>query len=223
VTPTPSPTHPFTSAPQGVATYPAAPPATVQSEQNSREATEEDDDNNDDTPAFPYSDGDGAPGDSGREITDQGVPLLGGIQLFPNGQASWALINMILSVVGIVIATIYLIRYITHRRKEESREEDKAAVRQGEENEEQNNKRRFSLLLISCITSVLAAAIFFITQELFSQMVWMDFWTIAHLVLLAVGIFAAVCVFRNQNDNEDRSQAHENAGNIELEAIKTPL
>jgi pilus assembly protein TadC len=73
------------------------------------------------------------------------------------------------------------------------------------EEEESGKRKRFTALLIAGVVAVLAVILFILTQDMRLPMVFIDFWTIAHVILLAGEIIALRAVYKkkDQEDEDD--------------------
>jgi len=133
-------------------------------------------------------------------IQDDAPPLVttpfgrGGLLLFaPRGVPSWALMNLILSLIGIVLAAVTL-GYALFRRRNDDREfereyrTDHGHIRE----EEEVRYRRYGLifLVIAVIISIISIIIFVLTQDMRNMMVLLDWLTLIHVILLAAQIVA---------------------------------
>ena len=161
-------------------------------------------------------------------LEDPGVPLIAGqIPLYsPNGgQASWALLNLILSIIGVLSGAIITVHYIVKKRRDDKEKQarvegqdrfaaendtnsyDMASMLEDEEAEEEESgkRKRFTALLIAGVVAVLAVILFILTQDMRLPMVLVDFWTIAHVILLIGEIIALRAVYKkkDQEDEDD--------------------
>jgi len=151
-------------------------------------------------------------------ITDGSVPLfvIGGaeIPLFaPVGVAAWSLVNLILSIVGIVFAGVAGVRaFLKGRERErkasESRQrvveapavsieqaitnaEDKASGHDGEK-----DMLRPVHLIATFVAAIIGIFLFVLIQDMRTPMVLVDWWTIAHAILVVIGILGTLFLFK---------------------------
>ena len=145
-------------------------------------------------------------------IGDGSVPLItiGGteVPLYPPaGAAAWALLNLILSVICAIFAATAGLRTILRERDRKrggeyesvydyipdgTIEADADATPDGKStavNEKEKSRKRKLLWLAAAGAATVAGVILFIvTQDMSAPMVLIDWWTLTHAVLLAVGI-----------------------------------
>jgi len=88
------------------------------------------------------------------------------ITLHDFGEDTWSVANLILSILGIILAVITIV--ITVRKKQANRTDKPAKI-------------KLIKLVIPTITGVL---LFTITQGIVGQPVWINLWTITHIVLV---------------------------------------
>ena len=159
---------------------------------------------------------------SHRFVTDIGerrIPLAA-----PRGIASWALLNLILSILGVLISISAWI-YSMVRKKRVEYEYDEAvademsatlhsgserlfdSVEEGEE-EETVRRNRYVCLGLTSVLAVAACILFILTQDMTWMMVWMDFYTIFHKIIFAGGLVAGYFAFRGKKKDieEDFSE-----------------
>jgi heme/copper-type cytochrome/quinol oxidase subunit 2 len=137
-------------------------------------------------------------------IGDMEIPLFG-----PFWSGSWALFNLIMTIIGIAFAVMTGLRmYSKWKRHEdefdpESIDYDSLEDEERKRKEENRKKRRLIYLLASVGTAVVAAIVFIITQDMRLPMVFVDIWTLLHIVLLVVGIAASVLAARRLRNDDD--------------------
>ena len=155
------------------------------------------------------------------EINDQMIPTVnfGGrtIALFaPLGVKSWALLNLILSILGIAFVVITTIRTLKQKKKDS--EEDVAENGAQFHDEETGNKRnRLTWLALAAVAALAGILLFFLTQDMRSMMVLTDWWTLIHIIFFVAIVIACPLVFKKQEKEEEdvdltevhREQSHE--------------
>ena len=119
-------------------------------------------------------------------IGDNDVPLAGPGE---GGQASWALINLLLAIATGIIMIVLLAGYFLGKKK---RDEDEAETREesrktrsqvrmagNEEQEEDGKLRRKGVLrVLSLIPTIVAVVLFLVTENMSNPMILTDQWTI---------------------------------------------
>jgi len=155
------------------------------------------------------------------DIQDQEIPriVLGNesIPLFPPiGKSSWALLNLLLCVLGAAYAIVTVIRALL-RRKSEKKEEQNTyklelvtnAQKASEEKEEK--KLRHGWLVVAIIMGIIGVLLFVLTQDMRSPMTLMDWWTIAHVLIFAAEVIAVVFTFKKKKEDEKEEEEQSTA------------
>ena len=130
-----------------------------------------------------------------EEIEDDETPL---------AAPTWALINLIASILTVVTSAGMIITYFKKKEDDEEANEDGTVrqltdeEKQAEEEENERKKSKF-LGLIPGIGSVIT---FLLTEDMRNQMVLTDKWTILMLAILVIGA-AMAYLTRNQKDEEE--------------------
>jgi uncharacterized repeat protein (TIGR02543 family) len=127
----------------------------------------------------------------------------GGIQSFPDDikQDNWALVNLLLALLGLLIALAEISSNIRRRRREEEYAE---ANKEGTTKEETNGSRRRHRafpLITALVSSVLGAIVFLFTEDLSKPMDFVDGWTILMAVIFAITVTASL--FAARKDKEE--------------------
>ena len=192
------------------------------------------------------------PGDPGDpdllRVADPDIPLVNlgpvSIPLYGPAGGTWALVNLILSIIGVALAFASTIRAILRRKREWSEEEQEIRAEEteleseyiresflesnaqtevdpaveaafahladeraaSEAREKQKKRQRRAWLLIANIGAIIGVVLFLLTQNIRLPMVLVDFWTIAHLVLFAVGIAATYCLYKRDKKDADKDR-----------------
>ncbi|MCL2808318.1 MAG: InlB B-repeat-containing protein, partial [Coriobacteriia bacterium] len=144
-----------------------------------------------------------------REIPPLELPLAAPI-------TNWALLNLIMTLLGFLLVVITLVRVLSSRRNDNRSDEDREERRFNQsqerersnldsEREERKRAGRFWLLFSSLLT-IIAVVIFLITQDLSGVMTLFDLWTIAHLVIFCAQIFALVAIAMKTKKSDDERE-----------------
>jgi len=140
-------------------------------------------------------------------IPDQNIPLTpfdSGLSLFPRfGEQAWALLNLILAVLGSIVAIALAARTITQKRRDR-----KQPVT--EDYPEAQKRHRLTWLIVALGMGFAGVILFLITQDLTLPMVLIDWWTIAQAVIFGVQIVAVMLVFKRavvtfETNSEDKN------------------
>ncbi|MCL2477764.1 InlB B-repeat-containing protein, partial [Candidatus Bathycorpusculum sp.] len=123
--------------------------------------------------------------------------------------AVWALVNLLLSVTGVILAIIIII-YTLLQKKQKQKIQQKNAKNQNETkfNNEQsgdNDKQRRNIWLFTAIALGIAGLIVFIlTEDMTRPMALVDKWTIVNAIIFIVEIIAIALIFKRKKNNEEK-------------------
>jgi len=139
-----------------------------------------------------------------QDIKDAGVPILNiGEQEIPftsNGHPhTWALVNLILAIAGIILAGVTALRVIAHKRQEREDEETMAMT----EEERQYKKTRLGWIITAIAMGAAGIIVFLLTQNMDYLMVLIDHWTIVNAVIFIVEIVGYTFSFKKKKDRSD--------------------
>jgi uncharacterized repeat protein (TIGR02543 family) len=130
------------------------------------------------------------------------IPLVGG-----HGFDTWALVNLILTIAGVILILVTLILWIRKRRDEAEDREfiyNNGSTLKGEP----GGKNSGNLwLIIAAALSIVAAVFFMIAEDMSKTMVLLDKWTIVNAVILAIEIVAVNRTLKRK----DREEAEQDA------------
>jgi len=138
-----------------------------------------------------------------------------------NPVSAWALVNLILSIIGIISAVIVTIAVLLQRKQkqktlpeQEQKKDSKGqyAAKQNqkdtkntnntEKTEKKQSKHRLFWLLISAILSIAGIIVFILTEDVTLPMVLVDKWTIVNAIILLAELIAIALTFRHTNKTE---------------------
>jgi uncharacterized repeat protein (TIGR02543 family) len=134
----------------------------------------------------------------------QGIPTLGigtsGVPLFgPKGIDTWALLDLMLAIAGVIFA-VFVLMAAKERRKND-KDDETYYEETGEYHAEQKNTRK-AFLLGTVIASIVGAILFVITQDMRLPMVLVDIWTVVFAVILAAEIVFSKFTFPKKKGEE---------------------
>jgi uncharacterized repeat protein (TIGR02543 family) len=113
---------------------------------------------------------------------------------------AWALWNLILSIVGGILAIIVFAVYFFRRNKDEENQ-------RGQEAEQSRRQKRLIWRVLSIVLAIIAFIIFFLTEDMRLPMIWVDMWTIAHVIIFLLQIvFSIVAAFRKTKEDDESQQ-----------------
>ena len=136
--------------------------------------------------------------------------------------AAWALVNLILSIVGILLALGLFIAYFSRNTKEEEhdRRRDKRRGHEGyderTEAREEARSKRMVWRIVTLVAGILAIILFFLTEDMTLPMGLVDYWTIAHVIIFILQIVFMVLATKRKREEEDVHDRPKYAGSPAL-------
>ena len=132
---------------------------------------------------------------TGQTTTDPGTttkppPTTDGGEYHQGGK-HWALLNLILCLLGILLATLSLIKAL--RWKKDVEKEGYLEVR----------TVRYLWLIITTILAVVGVIFFLLTEDMRLPMVIVDIWTIINAIIFAMGIISLWLTFKKEKAKEN--------------------
>jgi amino acid transporter len=130
-----------------------------------------------------------------KEPEAKGIPT---VTLFGNeiplyaseGEAAWALLNLILTILSFLLAIIAIVSYYYRKYKDE-------------ENDRGEITRRYKLLkrrLVLLVLAVVALIVFIFTEDMRLPIVMLDWWTIFHVVIVGAIIIIFALAHKKEDD-----------------------
>jgi len=116
--------------------------------------------------------------------------MLEGISLYsPIGASSMTLANLIMCLIGLILSYTIIIKDVILKKQEKN-----LAAQPTFSGSCRIIYRRIpQLVFASVLSGFLAVVLFFNTQVIScSEIVWLDYWSIAHVILLVFGVFSAI-------------------------------
>ena len=196
-TPTPTPVAPV--VPATVATPTPKPTATPSA-----------------TPSDNGGKGDGNnDGEIGETINDNETPLANGEDIADNatplaglGTGAWALINLILTIVTTLLSILLLIGYIGKKKKALEDEDGNVVLDEnGKEVMEYEKNKKGLWRLISIIPALIAIIVFIFTEDMTLPMIFVDKWTLLHVVIALVQVVVMVLCKKKKDENDEDENA----------------
>jgi len=114
--------------------------------------------------------------------------------------SGWALVNLVLSLVGFVLA-LGLVIYVLLKRKQTQK---KFSV--VERSSKQNGQLRRVWLAVAFALGVVGVIVFLLTENLSLPMIFVDSWTILNVVIFAVQIITTVLVFKCKKQSSSNKE-----------------
>ena len=196
-TPTPTPVAPVVPATVATPTpKPTATPSTTPSDNGGKG-----DGNNDGEIGETINDNE-TPLANGEDIADNATPLAG------LGTGAWALINLILTIVTTLLSILLLIGYIGKKKKALEDEDGNVVLDEnGKEVMEYEKNKKGLWRLISIIPALIAIIVFIFTEDMTLPMIFIDKWTILHVVIALVQVVVMVLCKKKKDENDEDENA----------------
>ena len=196
-TPTPAPVAPVVPATVATPTpKPTATPSTTPSDNGGKG-----DGNNDGEMGETINDNE-TPLANGEDIADNATPLAG------LGTGAWALINLILTIVTTLLSILLLIGYIGKKKKALEDEDGNVVLDEnGKEVMEYEKNKKGLWRLISIIPALIAIIVFIFTEDMTLPMIFVDKWTILHVVIALVQVVVMVLCKKKKDENDEDENA----------------
>lgn len=196
-TPTPAPVTPVVPATVATPTpTPTATPSTTPSDNGGKG-----DGNNDGEIGETINDNE-TPLANGEDIADNATPLAG------LGTGAWALINLILTIVTTLLSILLLIGYIGKKKKALEDEDGNVVLDEnGKEVMEYEKNKKGLWRLISIIPALIAIIVFIFTEDMTLPMIFVDKWTILHVVIALVQVVVMVLCKKKKDENDEDENA----------------
>jgi len=156
------------------------------------------------------------------DIDNGQVPHIGfrglGLPLFsPTGHNAWALLNLILCLIGILYVVVTTVRVVLLKKRVQTEEEKKYYVASNpsetecpDEEDEKDKRYRPGWLAAAAVLAIASAYLFALTQDMRNPIVLIDGWTLAHAIIMAAQFIAVNVVFKSEKREEcDEKDANE--------------
>ena len=115
--------------------------------------------------------------------------------------AIWAVVNLVLAVLGVVLVVLKFLFVLLAKRKR-----DEHKNKQGNVVVEERKQFKMSSLLwliAAVVLAVVGIAIFFLTENTSLSMGWVDKWTIVNAIIFIVEILAITLTFKQKKNNDN--------------------
>jgi len=145
-----------------------------------------------------------------RGVADTRIfPLFMGVSLFGlNGQPSWALVNLILSVFGFVLMVTIICDKVRKSLERKKHPHLRLLSMPAPERNTHTNFDRLTWRAIAIAMGIAGISLFLLTQSICSPMVMADIWTVAHLVIAAVQVIVILRHKKDVGNGEKNVQTH---------------
>lgn len=149
---------------------------------------------------------DAAPGgeEPATTIDETGPPLV------QHGEDYWALLNLILMLLTILVALCDIIFYFV--RPGSDREEERKGRVPEDERWQNRFARRGLLRILAVIAAILSVILFFLTEDMRLPREWIDEYTIWMVILFAAALLFALLSHKREKDGDDGASAEQTTG-----------
>ena len=146
--------------------------------------------------------------EGGGEVTPTPTPEVEEIEEPEQPQvgrkSSWALINLIASLLGL-LAALFLI-FAKHSKEDDDEEDQNQTVAMNEEEDPEQLKRKRIYKWISGLTAVISVIVFVLTENMRLPMVLVDKWTLLMVVFFLINAVTLYLGRRWHEDEDDEEQ-----------------
>jgi len=145
------------------------------------------------------------------------APSREGERVRPDQVDKWAIVNLVLSILGVVLAALVTVRALLLKKKEDEEMKQKSVnakyanvdghvSQNGEVATEKVMQRRNLWLFITLILGIVGVVVFLLTEDMSLPMGWVDKWTIVNAAILIVGIITAMFVFKHKKIQKTKTR-----------------
>jgi uncharacterized membrane protein YhaH (DUF805 family) len=110
----------------------------------------------------------------------------------------WAVVNLVLSILGAVLVVVVFVRAMLLKKKDDKN-------RAGDAADEKFVQRRTVWLITVLVLAIVGVVVFLLTEDIRLSMGWVDKWTIVNAIILIVEIIATMFVFHNKKTGTNKT------------------
>jgi uncharacterized repeat protein (TIGR02543 family) len=132
----------------------------------------------------------------------------------------WAFVNLVLSVVGLVLAIIVVLYVLLEKkRKQQQQKQQQKGVKgqnttantddDDDDNEVQQKQRRKLWLIASFALGVAGIIVFFLTENMNNPMTMVDKWTIINAIIFVIELVAIAFIFKRKKTTTETNEKQE--------------
>jgi transaldolase len=114
------------------------------------------------------------------------------------------LVNLILSIVGALLAFVVLVAFFVGRKEEKEKDE---YAKEGTYTQSTRRRKRIGVRIVSIIAAIAAIIVFVLTEDMRLPMQMVDMWTILHAVILIVQLVLTAFATRKKSDDDTKPLA----------------
>jgi len=142
----------------------------------------------------------------GIRIGDNFIPFYGG---YGGLMYVWSLLNLIMSLIGIILGIFTGVRAILINKKELEESEIEEVLEDEEYERQENTKRKFRWLAITFIMAIAGVILFILTEDMRLPMVLVDRWSILNATILTLEVVAVVFSLKRKQHVSDAEETEE--------------
>ena len=138
-----------------------------------------------------------------EEITEPDTPIA-------PVEGSWALLNLILSIVTCILAIVMIITFAVGKEDEDENENGQPKAKaEGEEDEKK--RKRNGLKFLGLIPAIGTVVLFLLTENMKLKMVITDKWTILTAIITVIAIVLTIVIKNRPNKKDEEDAANKEA------------
>ncbi|MCL2292415.1 MAG: InlB B-repeat-containing protein, partial [Candidatus Bathyarchaeota archaeon] len=130
--------------------------------------------------------------------TPTGFPPVNG-----GSQQYWSLVNLVLSIVGIILAIIASVRVLLPQRQKQRKQlnsQNQRAAEQVDEQERRKWQNRKTWLFTAIALAIVGVIVFLLTEDLRLIMGMVDKWTVVNAIIFIVELIAIALIFKRTKE-----------------------
>jgi uncharacterized repeat protein (TIGR02543 family) len=134
--------------------------------------------------------------------------------------SKWAVVNLLLSVVGVILAVVVFVCALLLKKKKDGKVERKSVnskilsddAKRGGQNsgddvaDEKFTQRRNLWLTVTMLLAIIGVVVFLLTEDLCLPVGWVDKWTLVNVALLMTEIVVALLIFKRTKVESKQKQ-----------------
>ncbi len=138
---------------------------------------------------------------------EQNIPSFGVSLFVPQGFSAWALLNLILMAIGIIMTLVFaVLRGLRKQNDEQDKEKRKLqayyVTNTPEQGDDTSQRRSPGWLIGAIVLAVVGVIIFILTEDITLPMVWVDYWTILQAFVLIVTLVLGIIASSRNKESE---------------------
>jgi preprotein translocase subunit SecG len=126
----------------------------------------------------------------------------------------WALMNLVLSVAGVILAAIVMVYVLLRKKKTQKQTSERkdapyVVAYNREKSEDKKQKQHMNIWLVTTLVMAIAGVVvFLLTEDMSRTLAMVDNWTIVHVAIFIVEIIAIVFTFKRKDAKGGDQEKH---------------